>query len=59
MQYDSEKRGEKIVVYNTETGGVCGTFPDTPDGRKRAQRQLNLLRAIDHGWEPTGKRARK
>lgn len=26
--------------------------------KKKAQRQANLLRAIEHGWEPTGKPAR-
>ena len=38
----------------------------TPGGTKaksttkaKAQRQANLLRAIDHGWVPTGKPARK
>ncbi len=25
----------------------------------KAQRQLNLLRGIEHGWEPTGKKAQK
>jgi hypothetical protein len=27
--------------------------------RKKAERQANLLRAIDHGWHPTGKAARE
>jgi len=26
--------------------------------KKKAQRQVNLLNAIDHGWHPTGAKAR-
>lgn len=26
--------------------------------RKNAERQANLLRAVAHGWRPTGQRAR-
>lgn len=25
--------------------------------KKKAQAQLNLLRAVEHGWKPTGKKA--
>jgi len=46
---------------------VNGYKVSTPGGTKaksttkaKAQRQANLLRAIDHGnWRPTGKPARK
>mgnify|MGYP001578376646 CR=1 FL=1 len=38
----------------------------TPGGTKskgttmaKAKRQANLLRAVEHGWEPTGKPARR
>lgn len=38
----------------------------TPGGVKakgtskgKAQRQANLLRAVDHGWKPTGKKGKK
>ena len=38
----------------------------TPGGVKakgttkaKARRQVNLLRGVEHGWEPTGKKARK
>lgn len=27
--------------------------------RAKARRQANLLRAVAHGWRPTGKRARR
>lgn len=55
MPYDIEKRGEKFVVFNTETKDVKGRH----DSKIEAQRQINLLRAIEHGWEPTGAPARK
>lgn len=38
----------------------------TPGGMKakrttaaKARRQANLLRAVEHGWKPTGKKARR
>ena len=27
--------------------------------RKKAQRQKNILYGIEHGWKPTGKKAKK
>ena len=61
MPYATRKRGDKLVNINTETGAVKGTFPNTPEGEARAQRQLNLLRGIEAegGWKPTGKKASK
>jgi len=55
MPYDIEKRKGKWVVINTETGDIKGTH----DSKLKAQRQINLLRGIEHGWEPTGAKARK
>lgn len=55
MPYDMEKRGEKWVVFNTETGDVKGRHAS----KIGAQRQINLLRGIEQGWEPTGRPARK
>ena len=54
MPYDIEKRGEKWVVFNTSTKDVKGTH----GSRVKAQRQINLLRGIEKGWEPTGKAAK-
>jgi hypothetical protein len=59
MPYDKEVRGNKLVVFNKDTGDVKGRYPNTPEGEQRAQHQLNLLRAIDHGWKPTGATAKK
>jgi len=55
MPYSIQKRGEKYVVINTETKDVKGTH----DSKIKAQRQINLLRGIEHGWEPSGRPARK
>lgn len=55
MPYGMSKRGEMWVVINTETKAVKGRH----DSRIKAQRQLNLLRGVEHGWEPTGAKARK
>lgn len=55
MPYAIEPKGKKWIVRNTETGDVKGTH----DSKIKAQRQINLLRGIEHGWEPTGAKARK
>jgi len=55
MPYDMEKRGDKWVVFNTETKDVKGWH----DSEIKARRQINLLRGIEHGWEPPGAKARK
>ena len=55
MPYQIEKRGEKWVVLNTETKDVKGRH----DSKIKAQRQINLLRGIMHGWKPTGAKAEK
>lgn len=55
MPYAIRKRGTKFAVINTVTNDVKGTHAS----RTKAQRQLNLLRGVKHGWKPTGKPARK
>jgi hypothetical protein len=55
MPYAIEKKGSKFVVRNTDTGDVKGTH----DSREKAQRQVNLLRGVEHGWKPTGAPAKK
>jgi len=55
MPYSIREKGDKFIVKNTDTGDVKGTH----DSREKAQRQINLLRGIDHGWKPTGAKARK
>ena len=55
MPYDMEQRNGKWVVFNTETKDVKGRH----DSRTKAQRQINLLRGIEAGWQPTGRPARR
>ncbi len=55
MPYAIQKRGKKWAVVNTETGKVKGRH----DSRVAAQRQINLLRGIEHNWKPTGKKAKR
>ena len=55
MPYTMRKVDGKWVVRNSDTGERKGTHSSAV----KAQRQMNLLRAIKHGWKPTGKPARK
>jgi len=48
-------RIKKINGYRVSTpGGVKAKRTS----KAKAKRQANLLRAIEHGWKPTGKPAR-
>jgi hypothetical protein len=49
MPYKIEKRGDKYVVVNEETGDVKGTH----DTKEKAVAQMRLLYGIEHGWEPS------
>ena len=51
MPYSIEKRDDKYVVINTDTGKVKGTH----DSKIKAQRQMKLLYAVKSGWKPTKK----
>lgn len=42
--------------YSVSTPNQTHAYGTT---KKKAQRQANLLRAIEHGWKPTGKPARE
>mgnify|MGYP001558681361 CR=1 FL=1 len=50
----SGKNKGKYRVVNTETGEVHAKATSESE----AQRQVNLLRGVEHGWRPTGKKAR-
>ena len=45
----------KVNGYQVSTPGGVKAKKTT---KKKAKRQANLLRAIEHGWKPTGKPAR-
>lgn len=53
MPYAIEKKGTGYVVKNKETGKEHSK-KGIP--LKRAEAQLRLLRGIEHGFRPTGKR---
>jgi len=55
MPYTIKKRGRKYQVVNTQTGDVKGTH----DSLTKAEKQISLLRGVEHGWHPTGARTRK
>ncbi len=46
----------KTDGYSTFWGGKRVAKRTT---RAKAERQINLLRAVEHGWKPTGKPARR
>lgn len=52
MPYAIRKSGDKFKVVNKETGHVKGTHAS----REKAQKQVNLLRGVEHDWRPTGKK---
>lgn len=54
MPYEIVKTGQnKGYVINTKTGK---TYSDSPIPLYRAKRQEKLLRAVEHGFKPTGKK---
>ena len=47
---------KKVDGYRVTHGGKVSAKSTT---KSKAQRQANLLRAVAHGWKPTGAKARK
>ena len=53
MPYEVVKTGQdKGYVINTKSGK---TYSDNPIPLVKAERQERLLRAVEHGFKPTGK----
>jgi len=48
-------RTKKVDGYQVSTPGGVKAKHTT---KAKAQRQANLLRAVEHGWKPTGATAR-
>jgi hypothetical protein len=48
MPYAIKRKGSKYQVVNTETGKVHSTTT-----KAKAEKQLHLLRGIEHDWQPT------
>lgn len=53
MPYSIQKKGNKFVVKNTETGDVKGTHKT----KMGAKKQVRLLYMIKGGKKPTGKKS--
>lgn len=52
MPYAIRKEGDNYVVYNKDTEEIKATH-EPPDAKEKAERQIHLLNAVEHGWEPT------
>lgn len=50
--YEMVQKGGGVVVKNSQTGKVHGTFAT----KREAAKQFRLLEGIEHGWSPTGKK---
>lgn len=53
MPYGLEHWGDKAIVVNTQTGKHHSLQPIS---REKAEAQLRLLRGVEHGFKPTGKK---
>lgn len=53
MPYKLKEIGGKYEVMNVDTHKAHGLTT-----KKKASSQMRLLRAIEHGWKPTGKKAK-
>ena len=52
MPYEIKKEGSDYVVVNTHTGQR--RVHTGPNAKLKAERQLRLLRGVEHGFKPTG-----
>lgn len=50
MPYAIRRKGNRFQVVNVDTGEP----KSGPTSRAKAEKQLKLLRAVEHGWTPTG-----
>lgn len=49
MPYELRRKGNRYQVVNKSTGHVFSTT-----SKAKAERQLRLLRSIEHGWDDEG-----
>lgn len=52
MPYAIRKDGDDFLVINKDDDSVKARH-SPPDAEDKAKKQVNLLHAIEHGWEPT------
>lgn len=50
MPYAIKRKGRQYQVVNTETGDIKASSTS----KAKAEKQLRLLRGLEHGWTPTG-----
>lgn len=51
MPYRIRKIGNKWVVEKADTGKKVAEH----NSKEKAESQINLLRAVEHGWKPSKK----
>jgi len=49
IPYSIRKSESKFKVVNTESGDVKGVH----DSKEKAEKQISLLRGVEHGWKPS------
>lgn len=52
MPYTIRKDGEDYIVVNKDTDEEKARHTP-PDAKEKAEKQVHLLNAVEHGWEPT------
>lgn len=51
MPYEIRKDGEAYNVVNAESGSIKARH-EPPDAKEKAEKQVHLLNAVEHGMEP-------
>lgn len=52
MPYEIKQDGDCYQVINKDTGQVKARH-EPPEAKEKAEKQVHLLNAIEHGWEPS------
>lgn len=50
MPYTIKQDGDNYNIVNTSTGEVKAVH-EPPDAKEKAEKQVNLLRGLEHGME--------
>jgi hypothetical protein len=51
MPYEIRRKGSRYQVVNSDTGEIHAHATT----KAKAEKQLKLLRGVEHGWTPTNK----
>jgi hypothetical protein len=52
MPYEIKQDGDDYIVVNKDSGKEKARHTP-PDAKEKAVKQVHLLNAVEHGWEPT------